>query len=348
MLFSFTLDAGLLIFLQPEARMVKVRKNNFVGFKELKIELPKLPEIRIHDSLDRCLYHLFDTAKESIFGINFAKNCPFQPTHPALNIDFQKLDYSLPRQIEQKVGWDIESSKTIPDSILIGQNYEPFGSFERTRTPAIALGRFLVQKGFKIWYQTRACLDLELFETMLYLEEKVQLLLPFHTLNDRIAKLIEPFSPAPILRLKQLETLKNLGIPFEVCLDSLIPGINDSRANLLPLLEHLADKGIKRTTVSYMNLQTGILPVPTKQNIQLFSMWASGMEFEFPGLGKRKLLNSNYRKAKYSEIIALGKQVGIHIVVDGISNPDLVRKSTADIQNITSNLKERYLALSTV
>jgi len=326
--------------------MVQAKKHSSSNLYELRSNSPKLPEIRIHDNSERSLYHLFDTSKESIYGINLAKNCPFQPSHPGLNTNFQMLDYSLPRDAELKTGSELKFSKTVPDAILIGQNYEPFSSFEKTRTLAIGFGKFLASQGFKIWYQTRATLDLELFETLLYLEENVQLLLPFHTLNDRIAKLIEPFCPAPNTRLKQIETLKNLGIPFEICLDSLIPGINDSKANLFPLLESLAEKGIKRTTVSYMHLPTGYRSNLNKQKQQMFSMWSSGIDFEFAGLGIRKLLNASYRKAKYAEIMAWGKELGIKIVVDGIANPDLVRKSLPDIQSITSNLKERYLALS--
>jgi len=326
--------------------MVKARKNNSSFLYEPTVQFPKLPDIGIHDNPERSLYHLVDTTKERIFGINLAKNCPFQPSHPGLNTNFHTLDYSLPREVEQKAGWELKFCKTTPDAILIGQNCEPFGPFEKTRNLAIGLGKFLVNQGFKVWFQTRSSLDLELFETLLYLEEKVQLLLPFHTLNDRIAKLIEPFSPAPISRLKQLETLKNLGIPFEVCLDSLIPGINDSKANLWPLLESLAEKGVKRSTISYMNLQQVIPPHQIKQNPGLFSLWTTGVDFEFAGLGNRKLINSNYRKAKYAEIMAWGKQLGIHIAVDSIANPDLARKSTQNIQNITSNLKARYLALS--
>ncbi|MEN9672861.1 MAG: hypothetical protein RL553_1126, partial [Planctomycetota bacterium] len=108
-----------------------------------------------------------------------------------------------------------------------------------------------------------------------------------------------------------------------------------------------AEKGIKRATVSYMHLPTGFRSNLNKQKQQMFSMWSAGIEFEFACLGTRKLLNSSYRKAKYAEIMAWGKEFGIKIVVDGIANPDLARKSLPDTQCITSNLKERYLALST-
>ena len=43
-----------------------------------------------------------------------------------------------------------------------------------------------------------------------------------------------------------------------------------------------------------------------------------------------------------------GKQVGIQIVVDGIANPDFARRSPPEAYSVTSNLKERYLALSNV
>ena len=328
--------------------MVKAKNKSSSFLYEPRTPFPKLPEVRFHDTPERSLYHLFDTAKESIYGINLAKNCPFQPFHPLLSMNFEMLDYSLPRQPERNASWETKFCKKLPDSILIGQNYEPFAPFEKTRTLAIALGKFLVNQGFKIWFQTRTMLDLELFETLLYLEEKVQLLLPFHTLNDRIAKLIEPFSPAPTSRIKQLETLKNLGIPFEVSLDSLIPGLNDTKANLFPLLESLADKGVKRTTISFMNLQSETLSHSIKQNSQFFSLWEAGVDFEFPDLRIRKLLNSHYRKAKYSEIMTWGKQVGIQIVVDGIANPDFARRSPSEAYSVTSNLKERYLALTNV
>lgn len=325
--------------------MVKARKNNSSFLYEPRVQLPELPKIGLHDAPEQSLYHLFDTTKESIFGINFAKNCPLQPNHPASNINFQTLAYSLPREIEPKVEWELKFCKERPSAILIGHNSEPFAPFEKTRSLALGLGKFLVNQGFKIWFQTRSSLDLELFETLLYLEEKVQLLLPFHTLSDRIAKLIEPFSPSPISRLKQLETLKNLNISFEVCLDSLIPGVNDSKANLWPLLEALADKGVKRTTISYMNFES-IMPTHQIKNNKVFSPYTTCTEFEFAGVGARKVINANYRKAKYVEIMAWGKQVGIQIAVDSIFNPDLARKSSTHIQNITSNLKARYLALT--
>lgn len=95
-----------------------------------------------------------------------------------------------------------------------------------------------------------------------------------------------------------------------------------------------------------MNLQSEALSHPINQNSPVFSLWEAGVDFEFPDLRTRKILNPNYRKTKYSEIMTWGKQVGIQIVVDGIANPDFARRATSEASSVTSNLKERYLALS--
>jgi hypothetical protein len=45
--------------------MVQVKKYSSSNLYELRSDLPKLPEIRIHDNSERSLYHFFDTSKET-------------------------------------------------------------------------------------------------------------------------------------------------------------------------------------------------------------------------------------------------------------------------------------------
>ena len=54
--------------------MVKAKNKSSSFLYEPRTPFPKLPEVRFHDTPERSLYHLFDTAKESIYGINLAKN----------------------------------------------------------------------------------------------------------------------------------------------------------------------------------------------------------------------------------------------------------------------------------
>ena len=325
--------------------MVKFKKGISLQFFTAGSGFEKPPEVRTQNLMDQILFHVLDTSRSKIYGINLTKNCPFQPFHPEFKPDFELLDYILSENIEAKAMKETQAIEAKQTSILIGQTFEPFAPCEKIKRSAISLGKQLIEKGFKIWFQTRAVLDLELFENLLYMEEKVQLLLPFNTLSDRIAKSIEPFSPSPSNRLKQLDTLKNLGIPFEVSIDSLIPGLNDSKSNLFPLLESLANKGIKRTTISYIHLKTKDLLFSTKQNSKI-TRWFEGNDYNLNGSEKIRLVTPGYRKSKYAEIISWGKQLGMDIMVDGYANPDMARNSITPNQNNYVNLKERYLALS--
>lgn len=329
--------------------MVQARKPFLFNLPEPKVrenKTPTPPDIFFHETYDQLIYPLFETSKDSVFGINFARNCPFQPSHPELNASAFPLGYSIPDTSNIKLAKQIRHGLQTPTTFLIGQTYEPFAPFAQTRSKALQMGKSLACQGFKIWFQTRAVLDLKIFESLLYFEEKVQLLVPLHTLNESMSQILEPFSPSPIARIKQLDTLKNLGIPFEPCIDSLIPGFNDTKANLLPLLHRLAEKNVTRATISYMHYPQNLAINSSKTTSGLQPCWKTGIDLTITGFGARRLIEPGYRKSKYSEIMAWGKQVGINLFVDKITNPDLSRKMQSLHQNTSSNLKERYLALS--
>ncbi|GEM_PF-486992 len=330
--------------------MVKAKKNFLFNLSDTNPydtdrPSPIAPNIFFHETYDQLIYPLFKTSKDSVFGLKFARNCPFQPSHPDLKPSSPR-DYSVPDTSNPKLAKQIRQEVQTPTTFLIGQTYEPFAPFAQTRLNALQVGKALACQGFKIWFKTRVFFDLEIFESLLYFEEKVQLLIPLNTLNERISQILEPFSPSPIARIQQLETLKNLGIPFEPCIDSLIPGLNDTKANLMPLLQRLVEKNVSRATISYLHYPQNLAFNLSKKISSLQPCWNSGLDRTISGFGPRRLIELNYRKSKYAEIMAWGKQVGINLLVDEISNPDMSRKPQSFCHNSTSNLKERYLSLS--
>lgn len=67
------------------------------------------------------------------------------------------------------------------------------------------------------------------------------------TLDDELAKKIEPQAPPPTERLKTIEALVGKGIPVMVRIDPIIPFVND---NLSKLVAELASLGVKHVTAS--------------------------------------------------------------------------------------------------
>ncbi len=64
------------------------------------------------------------------------------------------------------------------------------------------------------------------------------------TLDDTLARKLEPFAPSPQRRLRSIEYLKSKDIKVAVRLDPIIPLINDSPQEIRMLLKTLADMDV--------------------------------------------------------------------------------------------------------
>jgi DNA repair photolyase len=67
------------------------------------------------------------------------------------------------------------------------------------------------------------------------------------TMDDELAKRIEPKAPLPTERLKAVAQLASRGIPVMVRIDPVIPFVNDDAAELI---KELAGMGVKHITAS--------------------------------------------------------------------------------------------------
>jgi DNA repair photolyase len=67
------------------------------------------------------------------------------------------------------------------------------------------------------------------------------------TMDDDIARLIEPGAPAPSARLRAVETLVDRGVPVSVRVDPIIPFVNDDVEGLVGTL---ASAGVRHVTGS--------------------------------------------------------------------------------------------------
>jgi len=66
------------------------------------------------------------------------------------------------------------------------------------------------------------------------------------TLDDALAKKLEPFAPLPSKRLRAIELLVARGIKTVVRFDPIIPTINDSEENIREVVDTLASIGIEQ------------------------------------------------------------------------------------------------------
>ncbi|MEM2088707.1 MAG: radical SAM protein [Thermoproteota archaeon] len=106
----------------------------------------------------------------------------------------------------------------------------------------------LIRNGFKLLIVTKS--DLVTRDTDILSGGKVCVSMTVTTLNERVAKKLEPFAPHPVKRLRALETLSRVGIPTMIRLDPLIPGVNDDAGSIGILLKAASEAGVRQVTTS--------------------------------------------------------------------------------------------------
>jgi hypothetical protein len=118
--------------------------------------------------------------------------------------------------------------------------------------------------------------------------------------------------------------------------EPLLPGLTDTRDNLVPLLAALAGAGVRHVTGSYAFLRPGIT-----ENL-VAALEANGLDATLPTAYERgpqlegkKLLAARYlpkarRQRGYAALMALAAEHGITVSVSGTTNPDFAPPSAPE------------------
>jgi DNA repair photolyase len=157
--------------------------------------------------------------------------------------------------------------------------------------------------------------------------QRVKVMVALTTLDRSLQRLLEPLTASPSLRLRGLRDLRRAGITCQAALEPLLPGVTDTRENLLPLLEALTTVGVRHIMVGYLFLRPRI-----EQKLQqlLKPRGLDGLvldEYEHgPILGGRasaaRYLPRGRRQHGYATVMALAAGFGISVAINPLNNPD--------------------------
>lgn len=187
--------------------------------------------------------------------------------------------------------------------------------------------RLCVRFGLQCWVQTRGVILPVLRDALTECRSSVRITLALSTLDDGLARALEPGAAPPQLRLRQLQWLVDLGIATQVTLAPLIPDLTDTRANLLPLLTALQEIGIVRATFGYLILDPLAVwehPGLTPKN------WAKPIA-ELYDAGQLRRWGPNHwarclawreRQRRYASLIAWGTELGFDLRPNTLADPD--------------------------
>jgi DNA repair photolyase len=91
---------------------------------------------------------------------------------------------------------------------------------------------------------TLALRDAEIMAS-LHRAARFHLIMSITTLDESLARELEPDVPGPAQRLRALAELTKAGVPVSVGLAPILPGINDGEAQLAALFEAAYDHGVE-------------------------------------------------------------------------------------------------------
>ncbi len=108
--------------------------------------------------------------------------------------------------------------------------------------------RMLVSQGCKILITTKS--DIVIRDLDIISRGNVAVMITITTLDDNLAKVIEPNAPPPSRRIDAVQKLASEGIPVGVRVDPIIPHINDDEHMLKQLVSEIVSAGARHIVTS--------------------------------------------------------------------------------------------------
>jgi DNA repair photolyase len=219
-----------------------------VGIAKLAAQSPLLEakqrveyfEIETRNLVGRCS----GTRMPFVWTVNPYRGCEFGCKYCYARYAHEFMELRDPVQFESKIYakqfnaamFRAELNKVkFGEAVWIGTATDPYQPAERrygvTRQVLESIAR---ERALTIGITTKSDLvarDAELLRTIAECNA-VQVNLTITTLDEKLARLVEPLAPRPELRLKAVRTLADAGVPVTVLGNPVMPFITDSEANL--------------------------------------------------------------------------------------------------------------------
>ncbi|MEZ0394675.1 MAG: radical SAM protein [Desulfurococcaceae archaeon] len=132
--------------------------------------------------------------------------------------------------------------------VELSTSSDPYPPIERvlglTRRTVEALG----QAGFKVLITTKS--DLVARDADLLSRYPSAVMITITTLDEALARRLEPGAPSPRSRLLAIKKLSEAGVPVGVRVDPVLPGINDDPSELYELVMAARDSGALHVVTS--------------------------------------------------------------------------------------------------
>lgn len=268
-----------------------------------------------------------------VLSLNMSQGCAHQcafcsarayPTYPGDGIIY--LHEAMPERLTA----ELAARKRRPRAVYLSPSTDPFMPLAEVQQETARAVEVLADHGVEVWLMTRGFIRPAALRVLAAHRARVKVTVALTTLDRSLQRLLEPLAASPHLRLRQIRRLQELGIPVQVELAPLLPALTDTRTNLEPLLEALAESGIRRVTAGYAFLRSGIAEqlsrvlAPLGLDEELLGAYRVGPVLQAGTIAAARYLPRSRRQRGYAALMALAARLGITVSVCSLTNPDFL------------------------
>jgi DNA repair photolyase len=267
---------------------------------------------------------------EDVLSLNLSAGCAHQcsfcsvraaPSYPGDHVVY------LYKEMAERVAEELGRRRRLPRAVYISPAGDPFLPLLAAQQETVGVVEELSRRGVQAWLMTRGYVRPSILSRLSNFREHVRVTVAMTTMERELVHALEPLAAPPRLRMRLIAKLINLGIPVQAAIEPLIPGLTDTHANLLGLLEALAAAGVRRVSASYLYLRPGI-----KDNLcqalkaygrdtTCLDAFAEGPTLK-GALAAARFLPKRRRQRGYAALMSLAAMFGITVRISAVSNPD--------------------------
>lgn len=225
-------------------------------------------------------------------------------------------------QLERELG-KLDKNKPIS----MANSSDPYTPGESQNLLMREILPLFIRNGFKLLIVTKS--DLVVRDIDILSRGRVCVSITITTLDEKIAKRLEPNAPSPAGRLKALEALSKMGVPTMVRLDPLIPHINDDSNSIRRVLEAACEAGVKQVTTSTYKARpdslSRIIGVFQEFGEEIKTLYSNG-----ESIGRSKYLPKKLRKDLVSKVREAVQELSLDFATCREGFPELHTAKTCD------------------
>jgi DNA repair photolyase len=269
--------------------------------------------------------------QEDVLSLNLAVGCAHRcgfcsarayPNYPGDDVVYLYADTA------ERVDKELSGRHKAPRAVYVSPSTDPFPPLAEVQEETARVVSLLADHGVEAWLMTRGYIRPAALAVLAAHRERVKVTVGLTTLDRTLQRALEPLAAPPRLRLRQVRRLRELGIPVQVALEPLVPGLTDTRDNLAGVLKALAAIGVRQVSAGYLFLRSRIQDnlaralKPYGRDELVLGAFAGGPVLEAGLVAAARYLPKARRQRGYAALMALGAERGITVRVSSLTNPD--------------------------